>query len=36
MVGDDIPFFLLHLDHLSRRILLEAFDARDRQSRGTR
>ena len=27
MVGDDIPFFLLHLDHLSRRIRLEAFDA---------
>ena len=28
MVGDDIPYFLLHLDHLSPRILLEAFDAR--------
>lgn len=27
MVGDDIPFFLMHLDHLSRRIKLEAFDA---------
>ena len=27
MVGDDIPFFLMHLDHLSRRIRLEAFDA---------
>ena len=26
MVGDDIPFFLLHLDHHSRRIKLEAFD----------
>ena len=28
MVGDDIPYFLLHLDHLSPRILLEAIDAR--------
>ena len=27
MVGDDIPYFLMHLDHLSRRIKLEAFDA---------
>ncbi|MCK6429934.1 MAG: S8 family serine peptidase [Burkholderiaceae bacterium] len=27
MVGDDIPFFLIHLDHLSRRVRLEAFDA---------
>jgi minor extracellular serine protease Vpr len=27
MAGLDIPFFLLHLDHLSRRIRLEAFDA---------
>ena len=27
MVGDDIPLFLMHLDHLSRRIRLEAFDA---------
>jgi minor extracellular serine protease Vpr len=27
LVGTDIPFFLLHLDHLSRRIKLEAFDA---------
>ncbi len=27
LVGDDIPFFLMHLDHLSRRIRLEAFDA---------
>ena len=27
MVGDDIPLFLLHLDHLSPRIRLEAFDA---------
>ena len=26
MVGNDIPFFLLHLDHLSTRILLEVFD----------
>ncbi len=27
LVGNDIPFFLMHLDHLSRRIRLEAFDA---------
>jgi len=27
MVGDDIPFFLLHLDHQSRRVRFEAFDA---------
>ena len=27
MVGSDIPYFLMHLDHLSRRIRLEAFDA---------
>jgi hypothetical protein len=27
MTGNDIPYFLLHLDHLSRRIRLEAFDA---------
>ena len=27
MAGSDIPYFLLHLDHLSRRIRLEAFDA---------
>ena len=27
MVGGDIPQFLLHLDHPSRRIRLEAFDA---------
>jgi subtilisin family serine protease len=27
MAGVDIPFFLLHLDHLSRRVRLEAFDA---------
>lgn len=27
MAGSDIPFFLLHLDHQSRRIRLEAFDA---------
>jgi subtilisin family serine protease len=25
--GDDIPFFLLHLDHQSRRVRIEAFDA---------
>lgn len=27
MVGSDIPFFLVHLDHLSRRVRLEAFAA---------
>jgi hypothetical protein len=27
MEGDDIPFVLLHLDHQSRRIRMEAFDA---------
>ena len=27
MAGNDIPFFLMHLDHMSRRIRLEAFDA---------
>ena len=27
MGGGDIPYFLLHLDHQSRRIRLEAFDA---------
>ncbi|MDH4261050.1 MAG: Fn3-like domain-containing protein [Gammaproteobacteria bacterium] len=27
LVGNDIPFFLLHLDHQSRRIRFEAFDA---------
>lgn len=27
MTGDDIPFFIMHLDHLSRRILLEVRDA---------
>jgi hypothetical protein len=27
MVGTDIPYFLMHLDHHSRRIRLEAFDA---------
>ncbi|TAK55837.1 MAG: peptidase S8 [Gammaproteobacteria bacterium] len=27
LVGDDIPYFLLHLDHQSRRLRLEAFDA---------
>lgn len=27
MAGGDIPYFLMHLDHLSRRIRLEAFDA---------
>jgi minor extracellular serine protease Vpr len=27
MAGNDIPFFLIHLDHQSRQIKLEAFDA---------
>jgi hypothetical protein len=27
MAGSDIPYFLMHLDHQSRRIRLEAFDA---------
>ncbi len=27
LIGNDIPFFLIHLDHLSRRVRLEAFDA---------
>ena len=27
MLGNDIPFFAIHLDHFSRRIRLEAFDA---------
>jgi minor extracellular serine protease Vpr len=27
MVGADIPYFLMHLDHMSRRIRLEAFEA---------
>jgi len=27
MIGNDIPLVLMHLDHLSRRIRLEAFDA---------
>lgn len=27
MADGDIPYFLLHLDHLSRRITLEAYDA---------
>jgi minor extracellular serine protease Vpr len=27
LVGSDIPLFLLHLDHLSRLVRLEAFDA---------
>lgn len=32
MVGSDIPYFLMHLDHHSRRIRLEAFDAVTGQS----
>lgn len=27
MVGDDIPYFAIHLNHQSRRLRLEAFDA---------
>jgi minor extracellular serine protease Vpr len=27
LVGNDVPYVLMHLDHLSRRIRLEAFDA---------
>lgn len=27
MVGDDIPYFLIHLDHQASRLRLEAFDA---------
>ena len=27
LVGDDIPFFLIHLDHHSEEVLLEALDA---------
>jgi minor extracellular serine protease Vpr len=27
LVGDDIPYFLVHLDHQSRRLKFEAFDA---------
>jgi subtilisin family serine protease len=27
LVGNDIPFFLLHLDHQSARLTIEAFDA---------
>ena len=27
LVGSDIPYFLMHLDHLSRLVRLEAFDA---------
>jgi minor extracellular serine protease Vpr len=34
LVGDDIPFFLLHLDHLSRTVRLEAFDAASGRSFG--
>jgi minor extracellular serine protease Vpr len=34
LIGEDIPFFLLHLDHLSRQVRLEAFDAASGASRG--
>ncbi len=27
MVGDDIPFFLMHFDHQSERIVMEVWDA---------
>ena len=32
MAGNDIPFFLVHLDHQSRQLKLEAFDAATNQS----
>jgi minor extracellular serine protease Vpr len=34
MAGTDIPFFLIHLDHQSRRVRLEAFDAATGASMG--
>jgi hypothetical protein len=34
MADGDIPYFLMHLDHLSRRITLEAFDAVSGKSMG--
>lgn len=34
MADGDIPYFLMHLDHLSRRITLEAFDAASGKSMG--
>lgn len=33
MAGNDIPFFLVHLDHQSRQMKLEAFDAATNESR---
>ncbi|MEX1994596.1 MAG: S8 family serine peptidase [Steroidobacteraceae bacterium] len=33
MVGFDIPFFLVHLDHQSRRVRFEAFDANTGRAR---
>ena len=32
LIGNDIPFFLIHLDHQSRRVRLEAFDANTGQA----
>ena len=34
MVGDDVPHVLMHLDHLSRTLRLEAFDAATSASSG--
>ncbi len=34
LVGNDIPFFLLHLDHHSEMVLLEALDAATDEVRG--
>ncbi|MFO1340196.1 MAG: S8 family serine peptidase [Burkholderiaceae bacterium] len=33
MAGNDIPFFLVHLDHQSRQMKLEAFDAATNESK---
>ena len=32
LANGDIPYFLLHLDHMSRKVLLEAFDAKTGRS----
>ena len=34
MQGDDIPLVLVHLDHLSRTLKVEALDAASQTSRG--
>lgn len=34
LVGDDIPYFLIHLDHHSETVLLEALDATTDQVKG--